>query len=187
MDRDLFDPLAGQPLLRNHAQLDRVRVHVGQPEDDARRADERRDAGRVAVEARRGGGDDGHDDDRPVDEPCNPLSRAPGAHLSNLLTCGRCRVLASLLDLADRDPQKRLMRFGVRRLERAFETGRILPFLMVAIAALAFASGALMWIIDRDDFPTLGVALWWAVTTVTTVGYGDVVPKARLGGPWRVA
>ena len=73
------------------------------------------------------------------------------------------------------------MRFGVRRLERAFETGRILPFLMLVIAALAFASGALMWAIDRDDFPTLGVALWWAVTTVTTVGYGDVVPKEPAG------
>jgi voltage-gated potassium channel len=73
------------------------------------------------------------------------------------------------------------MRFGVRRLERAFETGRILPFLMLAIALLAFASGAVMWVVDRDDFPTLGLALWWAVTTVTTVGYGDVVPTDAAG------
>jgi voltage-gated potassium channel len=73
------------------------------------------------------------------------------------------------------------MQFGVRRLERAFETGRILPFLMLAIALLAFVSGAVIWTIDRDDFPTLGVALWWAVTTVTTVGYGDVVPKEPAG------
>jgi voltage-gated potassium channel len=73
------------------------------------------------------------------------------------------------------------MRFGVRRLERAFETGRILPFLMLVITGLAFAAGTVMWIVDRDDFPTLGLALWWAVTTVTTVGYGDVVPTDTPG------
>ena len=84
-----------------------------------------------------------------------------------------------LLDLADRDPQA--MHFGVRRLERAFETGRILPFLMLAITGLALVSGVVMWIIDRDDFPTLGIASWWAVTTVTTVGYGDVVPTDTAG------
>jgi voltage-gated potassium channel Kch len=71
--------------------------------------------------------------------------------------------------------------FGVRRLERAFETGRILPLLMLAIALLAFVSGVLIWVVDRDDFPTLGVALWWAVATVTTVGYGDVVPTEPAG------
>ena len=74
-----------------------------------------------------------------------------------------------------------MFQFGARRLERAFETGRILPFLMLVITALAFAAGIVMRIVDPDDFPTLGLALWWAVTTVTTVGYGDVVPTDAPG------
>jgi voltage-gated potassium channel len=73
------------------------------------------------------------------------------------------------------------MRFADRRIQRAFETGRILPFLIVTITTIVCAFGVAMWLIDRDDFPSLGLALWWAVQTVTTVGYGDAVPT-NTGG-----
>lgn len=41
--------------------------------------------------------------------------------------------------------------------------------------------GVLAWILDRADFPSLGSSLWWAVQTVTTVGYGDVTPSHTQG------
>jgi voltage-gated potassium channel len=47
--------------------------------------------------------------------------------------------------------------------------------------ALAVLTGLLMTVIDRDSFPSLGSGLWWAVQTVTTVGYGDQVPESTVG------
>ena len=46
---------------------------------------------------------------------------------------------------------------------------------------LAVLTGLLMTVVDRDSFPSVGSGLWWAVQTVTTVGYGDQVPESKVG------
>lgn len=55
--------------------------------------------------------------------------------------------------------------------------------LLLAAAVLFAASG--MYYLEHahqpDKFGTVPDAMWWAITTLTTVGYGDVVPVTPLG------
>lgn len=56
----------------------------------------------------------------------------------------------------------------------------IASILTVAIL-LVLIAGALARLVEPEVFTSLGLAYWWAITTVTTVGYGDVVPKDPAG------
>ena len=48
------------------------------------------------------------------------------------------------------------------------------------LVALIVGANALH-ILEPELVPNLGSALWWGITTVTTVGYGDVAPKTEQG------
>lgn len=41
--------------------------------------------------------------------------------------------------------------------------------------------GILVRFVDHREYHTIGKGLWFALQTVTTVGYGDVTPKAASG------
>ena len=69
------------------------------------------------------------------------------------------------------------------RLERGIARLTLLRAMrLVALVALtlAFIAALLEWWVD----PAIGNfrdSLWWAITTVTTVGYGDIVPESTAG------
>ena len=67
------------------------------------------------------------------------------------------------------------------RTERAIVKGRVLPYLAGTILLIAVAAALAIWLVDRSEFPTLGDGLWWAVVTLGTVGYGDLVPNNTSG------
>jgi voltage-gated potassium channel len=51
---------------------------------------------------------------------------------------------------------------------------------------ITVTGGILARVLDHQDFPTVGKGLWFALQTVTTVGYGDAVPS-HSSGRWIAA
>ena len=53
--------------------------------------------------------------------------------------------------------------------------------IVVATATVVVLGGVLMRLVDHKEYDNVWVGMWWAIQTVTTVGYGDVTP-AELSG-----
>lgn len=60
--------------------------------------------------------------------------------------------------------------------------------LVIAFSAnliLLIVASSAMYIVEHeaqpDAFPSIPETMWWGVVTLTTVGYGDIVPVTRLG------
>lgn len=58
---------------------------------------------------------------------------------------------------------------------------RLAAVIVTAMALITVLGGVLMRLLDSEEYSTLGVAMWWALQTVTTIGYGDVTPKEPSG------
>ncbi|MGO9751337.1 MAG: potassium channel family protein [Solirubrobacteraceae bacterium] len=65
-------------------------------------------------------------------------------------------------------------RKGLRPRDAAYLIGTLW-----AIAVVVF--GVVERLVDPKTFHSVWLGMWWAVETVTTVGYGDIVPDQTVG------
>jgi voltage-gated potassium channel len=75
---------------------------------------------------------------------------------------------------SDRWLEKRIERKGLRPRDAAY---LIAAFWVIAVVVF----GVVERLVDPKTFHSIWLGMWWAVETVTTVGYGDIVPNQTAG------
>ncbi|MFL5942085.1 MAG: potassium channel family protein [Gaiellaceae bacterium] len=53
--------------------------------------------------------------------------------------------------------------------------------IVTATSLIVVVGGILMRVVDHSDYSSIWLGMWWVLQTVTTVGYGDVVPTNTVG------
>ena len=70
------------------------------------------------------------------------------------------------------------------RIERQFESlnvWRAIRLVAVVATAVMLIAALAVRLVEPHEFTSYGLALWWSVVTVGTVGYGDIVPQTVAG------
>lgn len=97
-----------------------------------------------------------------------PWFLIPGAQAGQLVVLLRLARLARLL-MATRGARRLFARLG--------RVALVALGVVVVGSLLAYHAEHAV----NPEFATVGDALWWGIVTLTTVGYGDIVPKTTSG------
>jgi voltage-gated potassium channel len=79
-------------------------------------------------------------------------------------------------------PRPRLMERRMSKLLRNPPSVRLAAGVIVTATALVVVgAGILIRVLDHTEYGSIWVGMWWAIQTVTSVGYGDVTPHKAIG------
>jgi voltage-gated potassium channel len=66
-------------------------------------------------------------------------------------------------------------------LQESLTARRAAGIIAAVTVLITVGGGVLERVLDHKEYPTIGRGLWFALQTVTTVGYGDVTPARAEG------
>ena len=101
----------------------------------------------------------------------------PGAHFLMVIRIFRVLRIFRILKLVRYIGEADLLMQALRASRR-----KIMVFLFVLLV-LVIICGSLMYVIEGESngFTSIPRSIYWAIVTLTTVGYGDISPKTNVG------
>jgi voltage-gated potassium channel len=82
----------------------------------------------------------------------------------------------------DRPASSVITRFVDRRVRAKGIRPRVAASVIATVWVIAIVVfGVVERLVDPDSFDNIWLGMWWATQTVTTVGFGDVVPESTGG------
>ncbi len=101
----------------------------------------------------------------------------PGAQSLLVVRLLRLLRIFRVLKLAEYLRESRTLVLALRA------SGRKIAVFLLAVVTIVVVVGTLMYVIEgeRHGFTSIPISIYWAVVTLTTVGYGDLAPATTLG------